>query len=694
MLEKYSKLKIQLNLDTGDAAARIQELARDRRVNISVDADTAEAAARIAALARDRRATIDVDADTGPADRTVHAFIRRNWRWGIPLHVTRRSFEKVKTSVRELGRGFRTLGQGFGQLFTTSLEGTFAGLKTMGDALKEIGSATLQGAAGFAQMGLAVAPVLVAVMALASWVAVVASGLIGVLALAALPVLPIGLAAIAAAGDFKKLEKSIENAMGKVSEALQPATKAIREQMGGAVKQVTAWFEQAEPKIKAFFDAGAKFVAPMVDSILQFTDMLFPKLTAAMNSPGMKAFTDALPAALVRIGETLGDFFVRLADGGDRLKLILDPLNDVLREFMLGIADLAVAFAPEIAESIKWFADSLRKFFQIFKDNAEATAALMRLVDLTLRALLLVIEVVMANWEGMAVAAVALWHALQTAWDGIVAGTKAAWSAVTETVSSCWNAIYSTVSGWIGTTVDAVASAWRSVVEWTRSTWADVKSAVSDAWNSIYSTVSGWIGTTVDAVASAWRSVVEWTTSTWNSVKQAVSDAMSNLKSAVSEGVSNVVSFFAELPGKILGAIGDLGSRLFEAGKNAISGLVNGLKSVSIPSISDIAGGLKGGIGSILGRSEPGPNPLAGPVALGYARSPLDEAAKPFAAFADSGALAYGRRAVGGLGHVSGGGSLIGNPMSAPQITVQARTDADPYEIGKQIAWELKTSGR
>ncbi|MFD8318916.1 phage tail protein [Kitasatospora purpeofusca] len=693
MLEKYSKLKIQLNLDTGDAAARIQELARDRRVNIEVDADTAEAAARIAALARDRRVVLDVDADTAGADRTVNAFIRRNWRWGIPLHVTRRSFEKVKGAVREIGQGFKTLGQGFGQLFTLSIGNTISGLQTMGDGLKQIGSNALQAAAGFAQMGLAVAPVLVAVMALATWVAVVASGLIGVIALAALPVLPIGLAAIVAAGNMKDLGKAAEEGMLKVSEALKPATAAIREQLGGAVKQVTTWFAEAEPKIKAFFDSGAQFVRPMVDSILKFTDVLFPKLTEAMNSAGMKAFTDELPNALVRIGQTLGDFFVTLADGGDRLKLILEPLNNVLNEFMQGIADLAVQFSPEIAQSIQWFADSVREFFNIFRDNAEATAALMRLVDLTLRALVLSIGVVMATWDLLAVAAVALWHALQAAWDGIVAGTKAAWSAVTETVSSCWNSIYATVSGWIGTTVDAVASAWRSVVEWTTSTWASVTSAVSDAWNSIYSTVSSWIGNTVDAVASAWRSVVEWTRSTFNDAKQAVSDAMSSIKDAVSTGVQNVISFFAELPGKIIGAIGDLGSMLYEKGKSAVQGLINGLKSIDVGSV---ASGILGALNPF--SSPTGPvvelPPGAMPVALGYARSPVDDVFKPLAASAAAlPAHAYGRRAAAGLGQGSHR-SLVGNPTSAPQITVNARTEADPYEIGKQIAWELKTSGR
>ena len=30
----------------------------------------------------------------------------------------------------------------------------------------------------------------------------------------------------------------------------------------------------------------------------------------------------------------------------------------------------------------------------------------------------------------------------------------------------------------------------------------------------------------------------------------------------------------------------------------------------------------------------------------------------------------------------------------APQITVNARTNADPYEIGREIAWQLRTSGR
>ncbi|MGW2539397.1 hypothetical protein ACWC5I_00615 [Kitasatospora sp. NPDC001574] len=702
MLEKYTKLSVKLDLDTTGVNARLRELTHDRSVRVNVFADTAEAAARIAALTRERRARVRADADTAPAEVRIRAFTGRRWRLGINVHLARGGLERIKSGLQGLGSGAADFARNFGRLFTLSIEQTASALQGIGSGIGSAAQGTLGIAAGFAQSAAAAVPLLVAVTAIASWVTVVAAGLVAVIALAALPVLPIGLAAIAAAGDMKALGDKAEEAMQKASKALKPATAAMRSEFGGAVRDVTAWFKRAVPVLKSFFDSGSAFVRPMVKSVLDFTDVLFPKLTAAMSSPGMKAFTDELPVALVGIGAAFGDFFLTLSNGGDRLKLILSPLVGVLDAVLQGLAGLAVQFSPEIAASISWFADSIREFFAVFKDNAQATAALMRLVDLGLRALVLSFAITMAGWDMLATGAVWAWHTVQTAWDGLMSATSSAWSAVTSWTSSAWSSVTSTVSSAASSVGSAVSTGWRNVSSWTSSSWSSVAAWTSSSWSSVTSAVSSAVSSTGSAVAAGWRNVTSWTSSAWNSCTSAVSSAWSNIGSAVTNGIGNVVSFVSALPGKILGAIGDLGSLLYDKGKSAIQGLINGMKSISVGGVvSSIVGSLNPFKASAPAPQAAAPRSLmAAPMAFAampaaaYA-SPLEQALRPVASGLRSlDSYGYGQRAAAGLRHPEPASKAAGRERHGTHITVNARTNADSHEIGKQIAWELKTSGR
>lgn len=76
-----------------------------------------------------------------------------------------------------------------------------------------------------------------------------------------------------------------------------------------------------------------------------------------------------------------------------------------------------------------------------------------------------------------------------------------------------------------------------------------------------------------------WSAVASWTSKTWSGITSAVSSAWSRLVSSVSGGVSKVVNFVRELPGRILRALGNTGRLLWDAGKNMLQGLGNGIQS-------------------------------------------------------------------------------------------------------------------
>jgi phage-related minor tail protein len=108
-----------------------------------------------------------------------------------------------------------------------------------------------------------------------------------------------------------------------------------------------------------------------------------------------------------------------------------------------------------------------------------------------------------------------------------------------------------------------------------------------------------------------WDTISSWTTKTWNAIWKFVSDIITKVARWVGDRINDVVGFFQMLsripgnvanwfnqirlsaiqklvelvnwvrglPGRILGALGDLGRLLFNAGKSILEGLWNGLKN-------------------------------------------------------------------------------------------------------------------
>lgn len=61
-------------------------------------------------------------------------------------------------------------------------------------------------------------------------------------------------------------------------------------------------------------------------------------------------------------------------------------------------------------------------------------------------------------------------------------------------------------------------------------------------------------------------------------VSKAIAETFVGLFNGVATGISSVITFFKELPGKILGALGNMGNILLNAGKDLITGFINGIK--------------------------------------------------------------------------------------------------------------------
>src|SRR3546814_10418958 len=63
----------------------------------------------------------------------------------------------------------------------------------------------------------------------------------------------------------------------------------------------------------------------------------------------------------------------------------------------------------------------------------------------------------------------------------------------------------------------------------------------------------------------------------WSTAGTVFSNGVSRLATSAGRGLGRVVGFFSDLPGRIVRAIGSIGSLLYNAGRNVVQGLIDGI---------------------------------------------------------------------------------------------------------------------
>ena len=125
----------------------------------------------------------------------------------------------------------------------------------------------------------------------------------------------------------------------------------------------------------------------------------------------------------------------------------------------------------------------------------------------------------------------------------------------------------------ISTTLNAIKATWSSV-------WNGVKAVASSVWNGIKAVISGAIGGIQSAIGGL------------ASIPGKVSGWFNSAKNGISSALGGAVSFVRGIPGKIIGALGNVGSMLYNAGRSIIQGLIDG--------ISNMVGAVKNAVGNVL----------------------------------------------------------------------------------------------
>ncbi|MEV0823853.1 phage tail protein [Nonomuraea rubra] len=168
-------------------------------------------------------------------------------------------------------------------------------------------------------------------------------------------------------------------------------------------------------------------------------------------------------------------------------------------------------------------------------------------VDGVLQALSGVIEfilgVITGDWE--------------RAWEGIKSFTEGLWNGIVAIAETIWNSLIELLKG----IFDAFGLDWED-------TWNSVATFFEDIWNGLVD----WISDRVDDIGK----ILDW----FGELPDMFSDWFGRVKDSVVKKFNETLDWIRDVPGKIKGFFSDAGSWLYNAGREIVNGLWNGIVSL------------------------------------------------------------------------------------------------------------------
>lgn len=144
-----------------------------------------------------------------------------------------------------------------------------------------------------------------------------------------------------------------------------------------------------------------------------------------------------------------------------------------------------------------------------------------------------------------------------------------AWEWIRSSTVAGASALWSEVSSWPGKAGDALSSLGSTVLGFFDRAWDSAYEATSRWLQSAWQEVSSWPGRVGSALSSLPGKVSSWFNDTWTRARD-----------STTKGVDDTVGTVSKIPGRIGSALSGAGRWLYDVGRDAIRGLVNGIEGM------------------------------------------------------------------------------------------------------------------
>lgn len=398
------------------------------------------------------------------------------------------------------------------------------------------------------------------------------------------------------------IQEQIPNIISVIASLAAP----IASTFSGLIGTVTAFIQGAAPGLEAFFNAlNTSIVAlqPVLAQVGQQLGDAFTKALAAL-APAIAPLAQALAIIAPVLAEIVGLVAVFAAELIGALAPILPPIAQAITMLVKPLIEGLRPMLPIIVQAIGQLAQA---FIQILSALMPLLPPLMQLAMTILQQLLMpllpaIIQLVQlfANVITMVLNAIMpiLPPLMQLATTLITA-----LAPILPMLVQLFIQLVNALMPLLPPLLEVITILLPPLITLLNIV-AQVITIVSNVMSAIF------VGA-ISAVIQVITLVITWISraqSVINALASVFWGAVNAILGAVSGGLTSVVNFFVQLPGRILGALGNLGNLLVGAGKNVVDGLVRGIggaRDAVVNKVTEIAKGALDAIKNFFGIKSP-----------------------------------------------------------------------------------------
>lgn len=336
---------------------------------------------------------------------------------------------------------------------------------------------------------------------------------------------------------------------------------------GGGVATFIAQLQPLGTAVAAIFGA----VSTVIRAVLPIVVGVVTQIVAVFqqNLPAIQSAVSAVTSTLSSIASIITSVWTRI---GPIVLPIVTAVFGTLIGVISGAFNVVAGIFKVISSVLKGdWSGAWNGIKQIMSGSAKVLTSIVQGLAGILGAI----------WGGIKSSALSVWNAIRggvvAAATGLVSKVRGLIDGLRAANAAVWNGIRSAITGAIGAAHSAVTSRVSSIRSTISSAWNTVKSATSAAWNTVKTSVTNAVSSAVSTVTSKVSSARSAVSGAWSAVTSATSSAWSSFTSTISSKVSSALATVQGIPGRISGALGNLGSLLYGAGSAVVQGFINGI---------------------------------------------------------------------------------------------------------------------
>lgn len=380
-----------------------------------------------------------------------------------------------------------------------------------------------------------------------------------------------GLAAFAKSfgGIFNAVAPQIASALGGIVGALGKAfgSPEVSGAVTGFLKTVTGALEMLRPHIEG--------LGPSIAAVVEVAGALLAALTPILDGILKEAgpLIQQIKGPIIEIIGLLGTGLNAI------IQALLPPIREVIAALLPALVPIVAAlvgaiqrFLPVLQPIVAIIAQMLKEYLPMYAQYLSLVVTIIgmaaNVIGIVLLGALNLLKPILDFFFGLlgrlcAVLNAALKPALEAVGALLRGDFSTAWQKAKEAATILWNGLKE-IAKWV---VSEFKAAWNKIGPM-------VMAALRAAWNWVQS-----IGSSILSTARAkWSEVVASTRAKWEEVKAALAQKVSEMLQKAKEKFNQIVSEAKAMPGKAKAAIGNVGTLLVSAGRNLVSGFINGMK--------------------------------------------------------------------------------------------------------------------